>query len=229
MEDTLLKNLNVLYVEDDFSTQEIITQILKVYFAKIHTAQNGFDAYEIYKNEQIDMIITDLEMPKMDGISFISEIRKIDFHLPIIVFTAYTDKEHLLPCANYNIQGYIEKPITYEKLKDVFKNILTYIETEKITTIILSEDIIYDIDNCKIIKNGMDIHLSKKEKLFLDLLIANKSKLVTYEQIEYILWEKEGESMSNMALRTLVKGLRQKLDKSMIENISRMGYVIRIK
>lgn len=228
MEDKILKNLKVLYVEDNLKTLKIITQILENYFEKVFPTENGLDAYYLYKKENIDIIITDLEMPKMDGLSFISKIRSENFHIPIIVFTAYTDKEHLLPCANYNIQGYIEKPISSQKLEKAFENILSYLNQEKINDIDLDKNIIYDINNCKLKKGKEELFLSKKEKLFLDLLIANKNNLVSYENIEHILWENEHESMSSMALRTLVKSLRQKLGKKMIQNISGMGYLLKI-
>ena len=228
MDNKILKSLKVLYVEDDLKTLKIISQILENYFLEIFTAQDAFVAYELYKKEKIDIIITDLEMPEMSGITFISKIRNEDFHIPIVVFTAYTDTEHLLPCANYNIQGYIQKPVSPLKLEKVFKNLIAYINEPKTKKIVLNEKIVYDAHSCKIIKQNEEIYLSKKEKLFLDLLVNNKNSLVSYEKIEYILWENEGESMSNMALRTLVKVLRHKIDKELIQNISGMGYLLKI-
>ncbi|WP_226896491.1 helix-turn-helix domain-containing protein [Poseidonibacter ostreae] len=66
--------------------------------------------------------------------------------------------------------------------------------------------------------------LSKKEKMFLDLLILNQDKIVSYEKIERELWESEEEVMTSMALRTLVKNLRKKTSKEYIQNISGLGY-----
>ncbi|KAB7883147.1 response regulator [Poseidonibacter ostreae] len=122
---SVLENLNTLYVEDDKITKDIVSELLQNFFPNLISVSNGECAYNIYKKEKIDLIITDLEMPKLGGLDLISKIRTENYHLPIIVFTAYTDKKHLMPCANFNIQGYLEKPITSQKLKTIFENILT--------------------------------------------------------------------------------------------------------
>lgn len=223
------ENLNLLYVEDDIWAQEVIAGILENYFKKVFVANNGEEGFNIFQNEKIDVIITDLEMPKTNGVSLISKIRDIDFHIPLIVFTAYTDKAHLLPCANYNIQGYIEKPLNEEKITNIFNNLLSYISTDLNDDIELAENIIYVSNNSKLIKNDEDIKLSKKEKILLDLLILNKNHLVSYDQIELKIWQDFDEVMTGTALRTLVKSLRQKTDKNIIQNVSGMGYLLKLK
>ena len=225
---SLIKNLTVLYIEDDLETQNIIFNILQNYFSNIVLASNGDEAFKIYMNDKIDLIITDLEMPKSNGITFLSKLRKEDFHIPVIVFTAYTSKEYLMPCANYNIQGYIEKPITFEKLENMIDNILLYLKLSDKELFYFPNDTSYEKKNSMIRRSNENYFLNKKEKALLDLLIANKSNLVSYEQIEFLIWERQGEVMSSTALRTLVKGLRQKIGKELIQNISSMGFILKV-
>ena len=225
---SLIKNLTVLYIEDDLETQNIIFNILQNYFSNIVLASNGDEAFKIYMNDKIDLIITDLEMPKSNGIIFLSKLRKEDFHIPVIVFTAYTSKEYLMPCANYNIQGYIEKPITFEKLENMIDNILLYLKLSDKELFYFPNDTSYEKKNSIIRRSNENYFLNKKEKALLDLLIANKSNLVSYEQIEFLIWERQGEVMSSTALRTLVKGLRQKIGKELIQNISSMGFILKV-
>jgi len=220
------KKLSILYIEDDLETKNIISEILLNFTDKLITAEDGLKALELYKNNSIDLIFTDLEMPKLNGIEFIKQIRKCDYHIPIVVFTAYTDKEHLLPCANLNIQGYLEKPLDYKKLENIFENILLYLKKIDLDSVKIYENIFYNKNNSSILKDDEEIFLNKKQKMLLELLLLNKNRTVSYETIEFAIWENEGDVMSPMALRTLVKGLRKKINKDCIQNISGLGYIL---
>jgi len=220
----LLKELTILYVEDDKITRDNIADTLKIFCNNIITASNGLEALEIFNKNKIHILITDIEMPIKNGISLVEDIRKNDIKIPIIMLTAYTSNEYLLPCVNLNIQSYIQKPINYTKLKESFFKVITYLNLTSNIYIHINNEISYDKINGTIVKNKDKIKLNKKEKELMDLLIENKNQLISYKQIEQNIWENNNKSMSSSALRTLIKNLRKKIGNEYIENISGLGY-----
>ena len=118
----LTKYLNILYVEDDEDIRESVCDILEDFFNIVNTAKNGQEGLEKYKNYHIknnkyhDIIITDLNMPKMDGITMIEEIAQINPSQKIIVISAHDDSEKLIKLIDLGISAFILKPIENQKL-----------------------------------------------------------------------------------------------------------------
>lgn len=117
-----LDTITVLYVEDEEEVRNSIARALKRRVGNIITAANGQEGLDLFKKERPDIIVTDLEMPIMNGITMIEKIREISGNdYPIIVVTAYRDDEHYTPLAN----GYIYKPIHFDELENM---VVTLIE-----------------------------------------------------------------------------------------------------
>jgi len=117
--EALLKKLTVLYVEDEEPVRHNISLALKRRVGQVFTAENGKEGLEKTQEYNPDVIITDLEMPVMDGITMIREIRRIyEKDCPIIVVTAYKDEEHYTDLAD----GYIYKPVIFEQLEEMIVN-----------------------------------------------------------------------------------------------------------
>ncbi|MBF0518845.1 MAG: response regulator [Nitrospirae bacterium] len=114
--DELLKNLTILYVEDEVNIRELITRFLKRRVAAVYEAQNGKEGLDIYTSHksEINLVITDIQMPVMDGMAMIEEILIQDAVQPIIITTAYKDSSHTSDrvCRN------IFKPINLEYLTE---------------------------------------------------------------------------------------------------------------
>lgn len=220
------RSSNVLFVDDDDMVRYSIDFTLKNIFNKTFIAPNGRIALELCRTKQIDLIITDIEMPDVDGIEFIKQIREIDLFLPIVILSAHTNIEYLFSCVNLNIQAYIVKPITSTKLRDTLHQVSNYLQEKIVTTELeLANKIRYDKASSTLIDpKGERMGLKKKEKLLLDLLLKNKNSIVSYETIEEAVWNDYWEVMTSYALRTVVKNLRKKVGKEMIENISGQGY-----
>jgi PAS domain S-box-containing protein len=118
----LLKQLNVLYVEDDEHIRDELSTLLGGFLGKIYTASNGRDGFEVYLKNQddIDVILSDINMPKLTGIEMIKEIRKFDTKVEVIFATAYSDNEYLSEAIKLRVYDYIIKPIDIKKLLGVF-------------------------------------------------------------------------------------------------------------
>lgn len=108
------KNYSVLYVEDDDKTRVSMEEILKLLFGHVYVAQNGQEGFEVFENAKPDLIISDVSMPFMSGIEMAQKIRTTNQNIPIILFTAFSDKEYLLESINLGIDRYINKPLDKE-------------------------------------------------------------------------------------------------------------------
>jgi YesN/AraC family two-component response regulator len=111
-----LKKLNILFVEDDKLVNETLSFIFKKYVKNIFSAYNGEEGLKIFKNNHIDIVISDIQMPKMNGIEMAKEIRKINENIPIIFTTAFEESKYLKESIELGVDAYILKPIDKEQL-----------------------------------------------------------------------------------------------------------------
>jgi len=124
-----LKELRVLYAEDDLKTRESMIRILKRFFGELVAVENGevglkkFKEY-LSKKEPFDIVITDINMPVMNGIDMIRSIRELDVTIPILLVTAHSEANHLFDAINLNVSQYVVKPVNLtifvEKIKTAY-------------------------------------------------------------------------------------------------------------
>lgn len=109
----LLKDSTIMFVDDDDSIREGMKAILKSFFKDVILASNGEEALQIYKDTKtkIDIIISDISMPKMNGINLVHEIKKINEDQAIIVISAHNESEYFIKLIEYGVDGFILKPI----------------------------------------------------------------------------------------------------------------------
>jgi len=138
VEKKLMSGMKVLIVEDNVTNRKLIKILLKrIGIKQIYEAENGIEAIkilerqikDIFRGQSIDLVLCDIQMPKMDGIEFLSEVRKRKElkDLPVIMITAASERETVLASVKLGIDGYIVKPITHaiieENVTKVFKKI----------------------------------------------------------------------------------------------------------
>jgi diguanylate cyclase (GGDEF)-like protein len=113
-----LKDIKLLFVEDDDIARDCLVQILSDSVGGIFAAKDGEEAYEIFLSSNPDVILTDLNLPKMHGLDLIEKIKEKDLHKPIIVFSAYSDRDTLLKVLKRGVDGFIPKPLDFSELLD---------------------------------------------------------------------------------------------------------------
>ena len=106
-----LKTLTVLYVEDDYDTRAQFTEFLSRPVDTLITAENGVEGLELFKKHRPDIVITDVMMPRMDGLAMAREIHEINPTVPIIVITAFEQNDYLIRAINIGIDKYVTKPV----------------------------------------------------------------------------------------------------------------------
>ena len=223
--DTLkqLKNYTILYIEDEPLIRRNAVEYLSRYCHHVLEAKDGHEGYSIYEANRPDLIISDIKMPKRDGLTLAKMIRQEDKNTPIIITTAHTDTEYLLKAVELQLIKYLIKPLTPNKLHEALGLACHVLKDKQRCSVInLDHSMRYDTLNNTLFKGDEMLKLTHNERLFFDFLVTNRQRVATYEEIESLIWAYEGMSMD--ALRSLVRGLRKKLGDNYIENISGIGY-----
>ncbi len=117
------QHLTVLYVEDQKDILEEFVDILSLYVDRVITATNGEEGLKQYQEHLPDIIITDIQMPIMDGLEMIKKVRANDKEIPIIVTTAYNESSYLLDAITLGIKYYLLKPVMMEQLQDRLESV----------------------------------------------------------------------------------------------------------
>ena len=225
----MLKNLKIVYAEDETLSRENLKELLEMSCDNVFVAQDGKEAWELYQKVTPDILISDIEMPYLNGLQLSEKIREKDKKIQIIITTAYTDTEYFLKAIELNLVKYLVKPITYPDLNDSLVKAIKNITSLEQPFYKLFNNYSYDISS-RILKNEMKdiIHLTHNEMLLLELLLKNINNVVTYEQIESVLWDYSCNVISSDALRSLVRDIRKKLPPQSIKNIAKIGYKIQL-
>jgi two-component system, OmpR family, response regulator VanR len=219
-----LKNLTVLYAEDDKVTRDSISRILSVFFAKVIVVEDGAKALEVYEVQRPNIVILDIRMPFINGLELASIIRKKDILTPIIIATSYKVTEEILQAVCLNLASYIIKPFGFEELRVALLESLKRLDMSGMLNKKISDTLSYDFTTKSLSKSGEYVKLTKREVLFFELLLSRRGSLVSYEQVEDILDLEQLDSRASM--KNIVLRLRKKLDVKLIINIQDLGYMV---
>lgn len=219
----ILNNLTVLIVENESDGKKIVQEVMRDKFEKVITAQNGDEGLKKFKKYNPNMVITDVSMPIMNGLDMAKYIKEISKDTPIIVFSANSEKETLLKAIDVGVDKYVLRPIDLDDFLVILENVAkNKIETANIIQVASG----YSFNKIKrvLIRDGVEISLTKKELAFISLLIKRLGTLVLHDEIKSVVWV--GESVTEAAIRTFVKRVRDKVGSSFIKNVPGLGYKI---
>ena len=204
----LLKDKSVLLAEDDNVTRTQMTEVLEMLFGKVFSAPDGEEAYRLYEDESPDIVISDIKMPKKDGLKLVKQIRQTDYHTPILLLTSYAEQDLLLGAANLSIDGYLVKPVELGTIIDALCRAMKRSHRE-MGLVELGKNLFYNVATQELYHEGVLVPLGSKEHELLTLLINNRTKTVTKDEIARELWPLEQvwnifEYLDNIAGRQLI-------------------------
>ena len=217
-----LKNMTILYAEDEIGIRQNIADSLRYYAKEVYEAEDGKEAYEIYQEKNPDIILSDIHMPNVNGIEFVKKIREENRIVPVVMITAHTNKEYLLEAVELHMERYIVKPIDIDELFETLDKCVQILDSNKKVLLKVDKDYMYDYDSKELKYKDENIILNKKEMIFLEVLISNQNRIVDYEELQEKVWG--DDVMTDSALRSLVRNLRKKLPTDLIFNLSGVGY-----
>ncbi|MCH9740722.1 MAG: response regulator transcription factor [Epsilonproteobacteria bacterium] len=216
---SFLKDKRVLYIEDEDDIRQNVTELLSDYFHTFDTASSGEEGYEKFLTQKVDIVIVDIELPKMNGIELLQKIRDQDKDIHLVVISAHTKTEYLLGAIPFKLEQYIVKPLNSRKVRELLTNLDEAFSTG--TVIELIPNVIFNRDRAIVSFENQEHPLTKKEQGILSIL-ADK-KVISYDEIDE-LWG--NEIPTSNAVRTCIKKLRQKLPDNTLKTRTGFGYYV---
>ena len=208
----------LLIVEDDKDLNDTLFDFLSDKF-EILRAFDGEEALKVAYENNIDLIVLDVKLPKIDGFEVASEIRKFKT-TPIIFLTSLDSEKDIEKGFLSGADDYIKKPFSLKELLFRIEAILKRInKVEKIKI----KDFYFDMKNLELFRENEKIHLKTKEAKLLKLFLQNKNRILTKEDIFNEIYEYD-ETPNENSLRTFIRDLRHILGSDVIETIKGVGY-----
>ena len=218
--------MKILIVEDEDMIREGISDYLTDCGYETIQAADGLEALEQFSNHQVALVLLDIQMPKLNGLEVLSEIRKSS-QVPVLMLTAFQDEEYKMSAFAALADGYLEKPFSLSLLKvrvdAIFKRdydtgrIFTYRDTE------------VDFDSYSAKVAGQEVAVNAKELEILDYLVKNEGRALTRSQIIDAVWKMTDEVPFDRVIDVYIKELRKKLDLDCILTVRNVGYKLERK
>lgn len=225
----ILKHLNILYIEDEKNIRENIAKTLDLLVNKVYSFESVSDAILMLDKSRIDIIISDINLPKISGIDFVKNLRKKNYIIPVILLSAYTDKEYLLEATKLKLVDYLVKPIDFTMLNNALLKASQEIINSAKYVVDFEENISYNVMHKKLYtkNNNKEIDLTAKEIDLLEYFIENNARVISHNEIKNEVWN-DSFDVTDSALKNVLNKLRKKVGKNTINNISGVGFRINL-
>ena len=217
---------SVLFIEDEKAIRDNYVSYLKKHFQNVYEAEDGERAYEIYKSKHPEILIVDINIPKLNGLDLLKKIRETDRETKAIMLTAHADVKYLLQAAELNLCKYLVKPITRKELKDALFRAVEDISNFTTTTnkrVKLKDNYFWNADVRELYRGNTLVNLTKTELEIFSFLVLNANRVSGYKECIWKVWGEDSDYKTD-AFKTLIKNLRKKLPPNTIENIFGIGY-----
>lgn len=228
-----------LLVEDEEDAREILGFYLDTVFDEVEVACDGQEGLDKFlqnkkKEEYFDVIVTDIQMPKKDGLTMVEEIADIEEDQKFIIVSAHKNEDFLFRSINLNVMGYFVKPLVVENIMQLLKKVKkSLLEKTQISpakevdtqSVKINDTFTYDKKK-KLLYDGQEmVSLSKKETLLLDAMVERKNEINSIETLKMSVWN--NTDISDATLRTAIKRLKDKIAKDdFIVSKKGLGYII---
>ena len=210
----------ILLLEDNQLLAQTIVDLLEEENFEVFHASNGQEALDIVYTHKFDLYLLDINVPLIDGVTLLKELREANDNTPAIFLTSHTDKEMLKSGFASGGDDYITKPFDNDELICRIKALIKRTKKEQVKCIKL---LCHDEIHKRIFYDKKELELSNKEYKLLLLLMQHVNASVPKELIINELWT-TSESGSNGAIRVYINRVKQLLPDIKIENIRGIGY-----
>ena len=222
--------MKVLIVEDEHRIANSIKKGLEQEKYAVDLVYTGTDGYDLASTEDYDLIILDLMLPGMDGLSICRQLRKNDIHTPIIILTAKGQTRDKVEGLDSGADDYLTKPFSFEELLARIRA-LGRRPKNSLNTILTVDGLELDTRNFEVKRNGIKIQVTSKEFSLLEYLLRHARQTLSKDQIISHVWDYEADILPN-TVEVYIGNLRRKIDfpftnsKPLIHTIRGFGYKI---
>ncbi len=216
-------DLKILYAEDNEQSRRSYALGLRQLFKEVIEAKNGEEAFDLYRQHQPDILLTDINMPLLDGLELIRIIRKEDSNIKIIVLSAHADQEKLMKAIPLGLSSYLVKPIMRDALKKSLNDAASGIkEKSKVT---LANGYVFDKSGHQLIYKDIKQELTGKEYIIINSLFEEMPNPVNYAKLAFDMWGYDDVNTYNN-IQGIVARLRKKAPE-LIDSVYGYGYKIK--
>ena len=212
--------MKILLLEDNQKLNETITKRLKLKNYNVESFTDGALAYEKI-TDGYSCFILDINVPNIDGINILKKIREYYEIIPVIIISASVELDVIKQSYDFGCNDYLKKPFFIDELEIKIEK-LCNIQDNKIS---FDENSFFDFKSATIIIDEIQIRLTKKEKLLMNLFLSKKNQVISYETIENYVWE--GSFVSLESIRSLIRRVRKILNKEFIQTVVDTGYIFK--
>ncbi|MDX9962804.1 response regulator transcription factor [Desulfobacter postgatei] len=221
--------MNILIVDDDTGLLDQLKTALKRKNYGVDIAENGEQALDKIFDVSYDLVLLDIMLPRMDGLSVLKEVRKAGMDMPILMLTARSDVQDKVKGLDHGADDYLAKPFSMAELMARIRAMLR--RKGNRTPLLEVGPVCLDTAKRQVTLNGEEVHLTAKEFSILEFLLHNKGSAVSRFNLAEHIWGEEFDpfSMSNY-VDVHMKNLRKKLtsqgDLPIIKTIRGIGFII---
>ncbi len=222
--------MKVLVIEDEHKIANSIKKGLEQESYAVDLAYNGDDGFDLAVSEEYNVIILDLMLPGMDGMTICQKIREKEVHTPILILTAKGEIDDKVAGLNSGADDYLVKPFAFAELLARIRA-LSRRPKKSVGTKLKIADLTLDTTTLEVKRSGKKISLSKKEFSLLEYLLRHPGKILTKERIINNVWDYDADILPN-TVEVYIGYLRKKIDqkssskKQLIHTIRGFGYKI---
>ncbi|MCD6260065.1 MAG: response regulator transcription factor [Helicobacteraceae bacterium] len=215
--------MKILLLEDEVMLNESIGEFLE---QNNHTVESFFDgrkAYDALLSSSYDLLILDINVPNIDGLTLLEKIHALKIHTPTIYISALVDIEDISRAYTLGCYDYLKKPFHLKELSLKIDRIVLSSETPRVH-LRLSKNYSYDQEHSTLLFQGETQVLSKRQSQIIDLLARNRGRVVDFEQFRIYVWDEQ--IVDNATIRAEINRLKKFLQENVIQNVRGMGYMI---
>ncbi len=223
--------MKILVVEDEPTLNKIIAKRLKIEAYSVDSAFNGKEALQYLEAAEYDLLIVDIMMPEMDGLTLVKKIREHSKTIPVLFLTALDSTRDKVTGLDAGGDDYLVKPFEFEELLARIRSLLRRSRSGgQASPQLQLLDLVLDPRTHQVTRAGKDIALTPKEFAILEYLLRNQGTVLSRQQILEHAWDFSYEGYSNM-VDVYIKTLRQKIDKEfepkLLQTVRGTGYVLK--
>ena len=222
--------MRILVIEDEKKISDFIKRGLKEEGFAVDTSQDGENGLFLAKTNNYDLILLDLMLPKLNGITVCKKLREEKISSPIIMLTAKDAVKDKVTGLDAGADDYLTKPFAFEELLARVRAILRKKTEQKQATKLQVGDLLLDLTTHKVTRAGKEIELTTKEFSLLEYLMRNAGSVVTRTMISEHVWDIDFDTFTNV-IDVYINYLRNKIDadskKKLIQTIRGRGYILK--
>lgn len=223
--------MRILVVEDERDFNRILTNRLKAEYYSVDSCFDGQEALDYLAAAQYDVVILDIMMPILDGITVLKKMRQNGCTTPVLLLTAKDSIEDRVQGLDAGANDYLIKPFAFEELLARIRVLLRRPEQAARSCYTL-EDLEVHVDSHKVFRAGKEITLSGKEFALLRYMIQNVGIVLSRERLEQHLWNYDyagGSNIVDVYIRYLKKKIDDGAEKKLIHTVRGIGYVLKVE